>query len=111
MRQALLFNRSHPALCKSVQIRATRRQPQTLHAPCCQGLAEFSTELGIAIVQNVAAAVEMSAPLKRRVASYLTHPACIRTICDSSDGDPPAVQTEHRMSPVRARSALRPRSP
>ena len=38
MGQSLLFNRSHPALCKRVPIRAVRGKSQTLHAPCCQGL-------------------------------------------------------------------------
>src|SRR5215472_7867966 len=52
--QALLFNRSHPALCKSVQIRAAWRKSQTLHSRYCQGLPELSAELGIAIVQHVA---------------------------------------------------------
>src|SRR5215472_15412022 len=60
MGQALLFNRPHPALCKSVQIRAARRKSQTLHAPYCQSLAELSAELGIAIVQQVATAVQLS---------------------------------------------------
>src|SRR6516162_7374398 len=92
MGQALLFNRSHPALCKSVPIRAARRQSQTLHARYCQGLAEFRAELGIAIVQHVATAVEMSHPRKCCVASHLTHPACIRTIRDAGDGDPPALE-------------------
>ena len=41
------MNRSHPAFRKSVPIRAARRKSQTLHAPCCQGLAELSA-VGIA---------------------------------------------------------------
>src|SRR5215467_6809714 len=90
--QALLFNRSHPAFRKSVQVRAARRESQTLHTPCCQALAECSAELGIAIVQQIATAVQLPHPLKCRVASYLTHPARLRMICDASDGDPPALQ-------------------
>jgi len=96
MGQALLFNRSHPALCKSVQIGAARRESQTLHASCCQGLVELSAELGIAIVQQLATAVEMSHPLQGRVASYLTHPARLRMIGDASNGDPPAVQMNEK---------------
>src|SRR6516225_7501691 len=96
MGQALLFNRSHPALRKSVQIRAARRQSQTLHARYCQGLAELSAELGIAIVQHVATAVQMSHPLQCRVASHLTHPARLRTIGDASNGDPPALQVNEK---------------
>src|SRR6516162_3633033 len=96
MGQALLFNRSHPALCKSVQIRAARRKSQTLHARYCQGLAEFRAELGIAIVQHVATAVQMSHGVKSRVASYLTHPARLRTIGDASNGDPPALQVNEK---------------
>ena len=38
------------------------------------------------IVQNVATAAEMAHPFKCRVASYLTHPACIRMICAACDG-------------------------
>src|SRR6516162_11409374 len=96
MGQALLFNRSHPALRKSVQIRAAGRNSQTLHARYCQGLAELSAELGIAIVQHVATAVQMSDPLQCCVASYLTHPARLRMIGDASDGDPPAVQVNEK---------------
>src|SRR6516225_2026375 len=96
MGQAFLFDRSHPALRKSVQIRAARRESQTLHAPYCQGLPELSAELGIAIVQHVATAVQLSDPLKCRVASYLTHPARLRMIGDASEGDPPAVQMHEK---------------
>src|SRR6516162_962752 len=94
--QALLFNRSHPAFRKSVQIRAVRGKSQTLHAPCCQGLPEFSAELGIAIVQHVATAVQLSDPLQCCIASYLTHPARLRMIGDASEGDPPAVQMNEK---------------
>src|SRR6516162_7885786 len=86
------LTRSHPAFRKSVPIRAVRGKSQTLHAPCCQGLPEFSAELGIAIVQDVATAVQLSDPLQCCIASYLTHPARLRMIGDASDGDPPAVQ-------------------
>src|SRR6516165_8793552 len=96
MGQALLFNRSHPALCKSVQIRAAWRKSQTLHARGCQGLPELSAELGIAIVQHVATAAEMSHPLQCRVASHLTHPARLRMIRDASNGDPPALQVNEK---------------
>src|SRR6516162_1416691 len=81
---------------KAFQFGAVRRKSQTLHARCCQGSAECRAELGIAIVQQVAAAVEMSHPVQCRVASYLTHPACIRTIRDSGDGDPSAVQVNEK---------------
>src|SRR6516162_6417984 len=96
MGQALLFNRSHPALRKSVQVGAARRKSQTLHARYCQGLPELSAELGIAIVQHVATAAEMSHPLQCRVASYLAHPARLRMICDASDGNPPALQVNEK---------------
>src|SRR6516164_11471328 len=96
MGQALLFNRSHPALRKSVQIGAAGRKLQTLHAPYCQGLPELSAELGIAIVQHVATAVQTSHPLQCRVASHLTHPARLRMIGDASEGDPPAVQMNEK---------------
>src|SRR6516225_8072941 len=90
------FNRSRPALGKSVQIRAAGRKGQTLHPRYCQGLTELSAELGIAIVQHVATAVQMSHPLQCGVASHLTHPARLRMIGDASDGDPPAVQVNEK---------------
>src|SRR5262252_9353222 len=96
MGQALLFNRSHPALRKSVQVRAARRESQTLHAPCCQALAECSAELGIAIVQQIATAVQMPHPLLCRVASHLPHPARLWMIGDASDGDLPALQVNEK---------------
>jgi hypothetical protein len=40
--EALFFNRSHPALRKSVPVGAAPRKSQTLYAPCSKGLAEFS---------------------------------------------------------------------
>src|SRR5215471_21590154 len=66
------------------------------YASCCQGLPEFGAELGIAIVQPVATAVQMSRLLECRVASCLAHPTRIRMICDSSDGDPSAVQVDEK---------------
>jgi hypothetical protein len=45
VRQTLLFDRSHPALRKSVQIRAARRKSQTLHAACRQGLRNSAQNL------------------------------------------------------------------
>src|SRR5262249_24190613 len=74
--------------------------PQTLYASCCQGLPEFHAEFGIAIVQQVATAVQMSRLLECRVASCLAHPTRIRMICDSSDGDPSAVQVDEKQNIV-----------
>src|SRR5215471_21180799 len=107
MGQALLFNRSHPALRKSVQVGAAWRKSQTLYASCCQGLPEFGAELGIAIVQPVATAVQMSRLLECRVASCWAHPTRIGMICDSSDGD--LMNNEpRRLSTIGARLGMRP---
>src|ERR1700693_2849594 len=89
-----LFDRSHPPFRKSIQVWAARRELQTFHTPCRQGLPEFSAELGIAILQNVATAVQISQLLQRRIARYLVHPARIRMIGDSRDGHPPADHRE-----------------
>ena len=62
----------------------------------------FRAELGIAIVQHVATAVEMSHPLQGRVASYLTHPARLRMICDASNGDPPAELRDLLVGRIRS---------
>src|SRR5215472_19282001 len=48
-----------PRWDRSRRDRGGSRKPST---PCCQGFAEFRAELGIAIVQHVATAVEMSHP-------------------------------------------------
>jgi hypothetical protein len=53
-------------------------------------------ELGIAIVQHVATAVQLSDPLQCCIASHLTHPARLRMIGDASNGDPPALQVNEK---------------
>jgi hypothetical protein len=94
--QALLFDRSHPAFRKSIPVWAARRESQTFHTPCRQGLPEFSAELGIAILQHLATAVQISHLLQRRIARYLAHPARIRMIADSRDRHPPAIQVNEK---------------
>src|SRR6516225_4612677 len=50
--------------------------------PAAKVSRNSALELGIAIVRQVATAVEMSHPLQCDVASHLTHPARLRMICD-----------------------------
>jgi hypothetical protein len=60
LRQALVFDRSHPAFRKRIQVRAARWESQTFLTPCRQGLPEVSAALGVPILQNVATAVQIS---------------------------------------------------
>ena len=94
--QALLFFRSYPAFRKSIQVRAARRESQTFHTSRRQSLPEFSAELGVAILQNVATAVQISQLLQRRIARYLAHPVRIRMIRESRNGHPPAAQVNEK---------------
>src|SRR6516165_7011995 len=60
MRKTFALHRAHPALREGVQIGAARRQLQALHTSGCQRLLEVSAELGIAIVQHIAMATQIS---------------------------------------------------
>src|SRR5215831_5321614 len=77
-RQALLSYRTYPALRVRIQIRAPRRQGQTLHAARSQRVAEFAGEFPIAIMQKMAALVKVSRPFHSRVPCHLLHPARVR---------------------------------
>src|SRR5215472_4776489 len=64
--------------------------------PAASVSQKFRAELGIAIVQHVATAVQMADPRQGRVASYLTHPARLRMVCDARDGDLSALQVNEK---------------
>src|SRR5258707_14568503 len=60
MGKTFALDRAHPALREGIQIWAARRKSQALHTFGCQGLSEVSAELGIAVVQHIAMAVQIS---------------------------------------------------
>src|SRR6266481_7778845 len=92
LRQAFLSYRSHPSLRECVQIRTPRRQPQRLHSPGLQYLAERFAELGVPIMQQISAGVQTSQFLQRRVSSHLLHRHSVGMIRDSSDRYPLVAQ-------------------
>src|SRR4029434_2557774 len=73
MRKAFAFYRADPSLREGIQIRAVWRELQALHTSCCQALAEFSAELGIAVVEHIAMAEQISRFVVHCVASHLGH--------------------------------------
>src|SRR6516162_4990633 len=77
-RQALLFNRTYPALRVGVQIRAPRRQGQAFHASRRQRLSELAAEFPITIVQNIPTPVQIAGACHSRVPCDLLHPAPLR---------------------------------
>jgi hypothetical protein len=88
--RTLPFDRSHPVFRKCIQVWAVRTS-QTFHTPCRQDLPEFSAELGIAILQNVPTAVQISQLLhSSNVALRATW--LIQLIGDCRDEHPPAAQ-------------------
>ncbi len=50
LRKTFLFDRSHPALRESIQIRAPRRQPDRRYANALNGVPERLAELGVPVV-------------------------------------------------------------
>src|SRR5215469_12084266 len=74
MGKTLALYRAHPSLREGIQIRAARRKPQALYTPGCQRLSEISAELGIAVVQHIARAAQISGFLVHRIAGHLGHP-------------------------------------
>src|SRR5262249_27476721 len=70
MGQTLALHRAHPSLREGVQIRAARRKPQALYTSGCQRLSEIGAELGIAVVQHIAMAAQISRFLVHRIAGH-----------------------------------------
>jgi hypothetical protein len=107
--RTLPFDRSHPAFRKCIPVWAAQGESQTFHTLCRQGLPEFSAELGITILQNVATAVQISQLLQRRIARYLAHPVRIWMSSDSRDrpaGCPGQVTTSTVKKSVPARTSI-----
>src|SRR6516165_6851567 len=74
MGKAFASHRTHPSLRESIQIRAARRQSQALYTSGCQPLSEVRAELGIAVVQHIAMAAQISPVLVHHVTGHLGHP-------------------------------------
>jgi hypothetical protein len=77
LRQAFLSNRTHPALRKGIQIRASRRQFERLDSARHDGVSEAIAELRVAIVQQISPILQESPTLPGHVASHLLHPGRI----------------------------------
>ena len=76
-RQAFLFDRADPSFRERVKIRTLGRQWDRFHAAAGQRFPERGTKLGVAIVQNIMAAMEVAPRLLRRAAANLLHPFLI----------------------------------
>src|SRR6187399_1047014 len=68
LRQAFLSNRTHPALRKGIQIRASRRQFERLDSARHDGVPEAIAELRVAIVQQISPILQESPTLSGHVA-------------------------------------------
>src|SRR5260370_29812395 len=101
MRKTFAFYGAHPSLREGIQIRAAWRELQALHTTCCQALAEFSAELGIAVVEHIAMAEQISRFVVHCVASHLGHPLLRGMTRDASQGYAPGLQMQEEQNVVR----------
>src|SRR6516165_1878072 len=101
MRKTFAFHRAHPSLREGVQIRAARRQSQALHTSGCQRLSKVRAELGIAVVQHIVMATQISRFVVHRVAGHLSHPCFGRMPGDPAQGHAPAFQMQEEQNVVR----------
>ena len=58
LRQALVRGGANPALRESVQIRASRWKLNRFHTACSQDRSKGCAELGVAIMEHIAAPIE-----------------------------------------------------
>src|SRR5258708_29040529 len=96
MRKTLAFYGAHPSLRVGIQIRAAWRESQALHTSCGQALAEFSAELGIALVEHIAMAAQISRFVVHCVASHLGHPLLRGMTRDARHAYAPRLQTQEQ---------------
>src|SRR5215831_15690733 len=107
MRKTLAFYGAHPSLRERIQIRAARRELQPLHTSCGQALAEFSAELGIAVVEHIAMVEQIPRFVVHCVASHLRHPLLRGMTRDASQAHAPGLQMQEEQNVVRHQASPR----
>src|SRR5260370_7300645 len=101
MRKAFAFYGAHPSLREGIQIRAAWRELQALHTTCCQAPAKFSAELGIAVVEHIAMAEQISRFVGHCVATHLRHPLLRGMTRDASQAYTPGLQMQDQHTASR----------
>jgi len=86
------LDRAYPSLRKGIQIGAARRKSQALHTARCQGLAEFSAEHRIAVVEHVPMLAQTPGLLVDRIACDLRHPLFGWVPREACQSDTPGLQ-------------------
>src|SRR5580700_7796675 len=93
-RQTFFFDRSHPAFCKRVQIRAPCWQSKRLHASRPDQFSKRFAELRVTVMQQIATASQASPLLHRHVARLLLHPLLIRVRRESCQSHLATLQVD-----------------
>src|SRR5260370_19233728 len=101
MRKTFAFYGAHPSLREGIQIRAAWRELQALHTTCGQALAEFSAELGIAVVEHIAMVEQIPRFVVHCVASHLGHPLLRGMTRDASQAYAPGLQMQEEKNVER----------
>ena len=81
--------------------KALGRQSQALHTSGCQRLSEIRAELGIAVVQYIAMAAQISGFLVHCVAGHLCHPLLCGMTRDARQAYAPCLQMQEEQNVVR----------
>ena len=99
-RQAFLFDRSHPALRKRIQVRAPRWQANRFDTSRFDQFTKRGTELRIPVMQQVAAASQKSPLLHGCISCLLFHPLLARVGRHSCQAHPPTLQVNEKQDIV-----------
>ena len=103
--KTLALDRANPTFRVTIQIGAACRQGHTVYTAGREGLAEIRAELRVAIVQHVAAPLQIAHILQRRVASHLLHPVRVRMSSDPGESHAPRLQVNEEQDVVRHQAA------
>ena len=98
--KAFLLHRADPPFGERVQIRAARRKFETLDRLRRQHIVERRTELGISVMQHVAALAKPSARVIYGVARHLGDPDFGWVACRAGKRDAPGLQMNEEKNVV-----------
>src|SRR5262249_982918 len=100
-RQALLLDRSHPALGVGVQVRRPGWERHALDPGCVDDLLKGGAIFPIAVMDEVLPGRQAAPLLHRHVACHLDHPPPIRMRRDAGYVDFPAAKVDEKQHVIR----------
>jgi hypothetical protein len=92
--QALAFDGAYPSLGKGIQVRRLRRELHGPNANSSKNALKFRREQRVAIVDQIALAIQNSVLGIGHISADMTHPQSVRMGCYASDFHPASRQID-----------------